>query len=260
MAPRPRVAHGAHQRDVLRRERHRGAPAAPAFCVEGRLPSPLSTLRLRALRIAPWACAFTAPSRKETAGSSSNLLSLTHACAPFRPDDVVQVPCPDPKAGLYVRARDGQVVHVRLPAGSMAFQMGDATQIHSGGALVATPHCVRAALGAAAVGVARNQFAVFIQPNYDEPMARGSASITARTPPACFAPRCLSPLMLACCTRGRQLMDSRYFACRATARSASRAQDIPPGKSAEEVGVEQWREGLDFGEFARVTVERFAYQ
>lgn len=82
------------------------------------------------------------------------------------------MPSPDPKAGLYVRARGGEVVHVRLPPGCLAFQMGEATQIHSGGALVATPHCVRAAQGPAAVGVARNQFAVFIQPNFDEPMVR----------------------------------------------------------------------------------------
>eukprot|EP00983_Pelagomonas_calceolata_P076138 1153289-Pelagomonas_calceolata.AAC.5 len=43
-------------------------------------------------------------------------------------------------------------------------------QVHSGGALRATPHCVRAAAGPAAAGVARNTFAVFMQPDVDAPM------------------------------------------------------------------------------------------
>lgn len=38
-------------------------------------------------------------------------------------------------------------------------------QVHSGGVLAATPHCVRAAAGPRAAGVARNAFAVFMQPD-----------------------------------------------------------------------------------------------
>jgi len=49
-------------------------------------------------------------------------------------------------------------------------QIGEAMQVHSGGVLRATPHCVRAASGPAAAGVARNAFAVFMQPDVTAPM------------------------------------------------------------------------------------------
>lgn len=42
------------------------------------------------------------------------------------------------------------------------------TQVASGGLLRATPHCVRAA---ADLSLARNTFAVFMQPRWDTPMA-----------------------------------------------------------------------------------------
>ena len=38
------------------------------------------------------------------------------------------------------------------------------SQVQSSGLLQATPHCVRAASGPSAAGVARNAFAVFMQP------------------------------------------------------------------------------------------------
>ena len=38
------------------------------------------------------------------------------------------------------------------------------SQVQSGGLLQATPHCVRAASGPSAAGIARNAFAVFMQP------------------------------------------------------------------------------------------------
>jgi isopenicillin N synthase-like dioxygenase len=78
-----------------------------------------------------------------------------------------EMACPDADAGLYIRARDGSVHHARFPPDALAFQMGEATQIHTGGLLVATPHCVRAAR---APGVSRSTFAVFLQPSYDCPM------------------------------------------------------------------------------------------
>lgn len=53
------------------------------------------------------------------------------------------VDCPDPKAGLYVVNRNQQVLHVTLPFDCMAVQIGECTQIVTGGAVVATPHCVR---------------------------------------------------------------------------------------------------------------------
>jgi len=82
------------------------------------------------------------------------------------------VPCPDEGAGLYIRARDGRTLRAAFHPCQLAFQMGEASQVQSGGLLVATPHCVRAARGPQARGVARNAFAVFMQPNYDAPLAQ----------------------------------------------------------------------------------------
>eukprot|EP00854_Cymbomonas_tetramitiformis_P003145 gene3145-3987_t len=46
-----------------------------------------------------------------------------------------EVPNPDPTSGLYVRTRQGDVVQAKIPPGNLAFQMGESTQIHSGGLL-----------------------------------------------------------------------------------------------------------------------------
>lgn len=75
-----------------------------------------------------------------------------------------EVPCPDEVAGLYARSRQGQVYHVRVPKGVLAFQIGEAAQIHTAGVLQATPHSVRAA---SVAGVARAQFALFMEPEWD---------------------------------------------------------------------------------------------
>ena len=50
---------------------------------------------------------------------------------------------------------------VHIPRDCLAFQMGEALEIASDGFLIATPHCVR---GVRDAGIARNTFAVFIQP------------------------------------------------------------------------------------------------
>ena len=55
------------------------------------------------------------------------------------------LPPPDPEAGLYVVDRQDNVVHVSIPRDCMAVQMGECVQILTGGAVVATPHCVRGA-------------------------------------------------------------------------------------------------------------------
>ncbi|KAL7470596.1 hypothetical protein ACHAXS_011063 [Conticribra weissflogii] len=47
---------------------------------------------------------------------------------------------PDPKAGLYIKSRTGMLVHAKLPENSLAFQVGETMQIHTGGWLQATPH------------------------------------------------------------------------------------------------------------------------
>jgi isopenicillin N synthase-like dioxygenase len=53
--------------------------------------------------------------------------------------------CPVPDAGLYVEDRNQQVVKVTIPPDCMAIQMGECTQIVTGGSVVATPHCVKGA-------------------------------------------------------------------------------------------------------------------
>jgi len=81
-----------------------------------------------------------------------------------------EIPSPDPKAGLYARSRNGQLIRVPIPFDHLAFQIGETAQIHSGGVLQATPHCVRAAQGQNAVGISRETFAVFMEPMWNEPM------------------------------------------------------------------------------------------
>lgn len=67
----------------------------------------------------------------------------------------------DPTAGLYVINRHDQVLRVLLPHDCCAIQLGECTQIVTGGAVTATPHCVRAGQNAND-GVARVSLAVFV--------------------------------------------------------------------------------------------------
>mmetsp|Transcript_75189 Transcript_75189/g.243359 ORF Transcript_75189/g.243359 Transcript_75189/m.243359 type:complete len:383 (-) Transcript_75189:59-1207(-) len=51
---------------------------------------------------------------------------------------------PDPEgAGLWVVTRDGSSARVSIPRDCMCVQVGECTQVVTGGLLVATPHCVR---------------------------------------------------------------------------------------------------------------------
>jgi len=82
-----------------------------------------------------------------------------------------EVKNPDPEcAGLFIRARDGLVHKVVVPKDHLAFQIGETAQIHSGGLLRATPHCVRGPRPGLGKGVARDTFAVFMEPFFDEKM------------------------------------------------------------------------------------------
>lgn len=74
-----------------------------------------------------------------------------------------QVRCEDEKSGLYVQARNGQICHVSLPDDAIGFQIGETSQIHSGGVLQATPHAVR---GSSIPNITRQAFAVFMEPEY----------------------------------------------------------------------------------------------
>ena len=79
-----------------------------------------------------------------------------------------EVPSPDPTAGLYIKARDGRLVHVAVPSDALAFQVGETAQIHTGGILQATPHAVRGCSGSVkeSRGVSRETFACFMEPEY----------------------------------------------------------------------------------------------
>ncbi|CAF1856974.1 hypothetical protein HID58_061372 [Brassica napus] len=80
----------------------------------------------------------------------------------------VEVPCPDPASGLYIRTRSGQVVKVVYGEDEIAYQIGETTAILSRGYLCATPHCVRAPHGEEARGLERSTFALFMQPDWDQ--------------------------------------------------------------------------------------------
>ncbi|CAB1097282.1 unnamed protein product [Ectocarpus sp. CCAP 1310/34] len=79
----------------------------------------------------------------------------------------------DPRCGLYIRSRrKGELVKATLPPGEassscLLFQIGETTQVLSGGALQATPHAVRST---SHEGVSREAFAVFMQPEWGESM------------------------------------------------------------------------------------------
>merc|ERR1712165_172015 len=77
-----------------------------------------------------------------------------------------QVKCPDPQSGLYIKSRVGRTVHVQLPKDSLAFQVGETAQIHTGGILQATPHAVRGCSGSDSQSISRQSFAVFMEPEY----------------------------------------------------------------------------------------------
>jgi isopenicillin N synthase-like dioxygenase len=74
------------------------------------------------------------------------------------------IECPDDQTGLYIQSRDGWIHHVSLPESSIGFQIGETSQIHTGGILQATPHAVR---GSRSKGITRESFAVFMEPEFD---------------------------------------------------------------------------------------------
>lgn len=96
--------------------------------------------------------------------------SLTGLTSALYTKDCEEVGNPDPDCGLYVRDRSGAITKVAIPAGDVAFQLGETSQIHSGGLLKATPHYVKSPNPELMHGIARNTFAVFMQPEWSEPL------------------------------------------------------------------------------------------
>ncbi|CAH0474117.1 unnamed protein product [Peronospora belbahrii] len=82
---------------------------------------------------------------------------------------------PDPTAGLYVKTRRNEIVKVNIPPDHLVYQIGETSQILSGGILQATPHAVR---GPQVTGVNRETFAVFMQPLPEKRMAVPSSMDT----------------------------------------------------------------------------------
>ncbi|CAM9581527.1 unnamed protein product [Ascophyllum nodosum] len=105
----------------------------------------------------------------------------------------------DPNCGLFIRSRKGVLVKIALPRGEspsscLLFQIGETTQVHSGGALQATPHAVRST---SRPGISREAFAVFMQPGWaesmDTPIGTGLES-TRSLHAASLLPRAAAPI------------------------------------------------------------------
>ncbi|KAI4198707.1 MAG: hypothetical protein LQ350_005091 [Teloschistes chrysophthalmus] len=110
------------------------------------------------------------PKLSSSRGSS---LPLTHL--PFLPN------APDPRSGLYIRSRLGDITRIVIPSDCLAFQTGESLELITGGKFRAVPHFVRAgkAIGDTA-GVARNTLAVFTQPGLDEVVDRETGKTYAQ--------------------------------------------------------------------------------
>jgi isopenicillin N synthase-like dioxygenase len=87
-------------------------------------------------------------------------------------DQQQEVSCPDETAGLYIQSRSGEVVRVCIPTTACGFQIGETSQIQSGGLLRATPHAVRSASGT------RESFALFLEPEFETPLDLPPGKIT----------------------------------------------------------------------------------
>jgi isopenicillin N synthase-like dioxygenase len=81
------------------------------------------------------------------------------------------VPSPSPASGLYIRTRGGDLTKVSIPVDCLAFQTGEALEVATGGALRATPHCVRVGTSPGAEKISRETFALFMQPDVDQQLS-----------------------------------------------------------------------------------------
>jgi len=95
--------------------------------------------------------------------------SLTALCPAYYVDDSGEESSSvvGEDVGLYVQSRNGGVFKVLIDKDTLAFQVGEALQVLSGGALQATPHCVLAPSDAGSRSMTRCTFALFMQPYWD---------------------------------------------------------------------------------------------
>jgi isopenicillin N synthase-like dioxygenase len=99
-----------------------------------------------------------------------------------------EVACPDNRTGLYIqpRQRSGESpidpVRVQLPSHASSscilYQIGETSQIQSGGLLQATPHAVIVATddNNRSKYITRESFAVFMEPEFDTPLLQPPTS------------------------------------------------------------------------------------
>ena len=171
---------------------------------------------------------------------------------------------PDARAGLYVRTRSGRVSRADIPPTHLAFQVGQAAAILSGGLLCATPHCVRAP-GAAALAsgagadVSRETFAVFLQPDVRAPL---SVPVPPPLAAAAVATRQGQPRMMQRDEEEEEEQEQEQQqegARAAAAAAASAGAALPRALDAALLLLTtadsgQYRPGDSFGDFAERTV------
>lgn len=112
-------------------------------------------------------------SRDSWCGWHNDHSCLTALCSAYyvsKDDPENESSCPDPDAGLYAKTRDGKEMKIRIPSDCLAFQIGESSQVLTGGLLRATPHAVQAIKYPESSSVSRDTFAIFMQPNHDQPM------------------------------------------------------------------------------------------
>ena len=89
-----------------------------------------------------------------------SLTALTSAIYTNEKGEPIQFPVKS--GGVFAKNRFAETAKIAIPPEMMAFQLGESTQIHTGGFLEATPHCVVRSEDLAGKKIARNTFALFM--------------------------------------------------------------------------------------------------
>jgi len=130
--------------------------------------------------------------------------------------------------GLYIQARSGDIVHAKLPPNACGFQIGETSQIQSGGVFRATPHGV--------VGMPHSD-----SPTMDDPLDK----ITRATFAVFLEPEFEEVLKI---PNGKTVQD-----CDGSSSKATQAV-LPPSIMPLE---KRWKPNMTFGEFHTATVTAF---
>ena len=89
-----------------------------------------------------------------------SLTALTSAI--FTDETGKEISFPVKTGGLFAKNRFADTAKISIPPEMLAFQLGESTQILTGGHLEATPHCVVRSDDLAGKKIARNTFALFM--------------------------------------------------------------------------------------------------